>query len=160
MKAHLKTPALPAIVICLAVAAPALSSCGGDGDDGARSAAASRPAPSAPVDVALKPKHGAKVTGTAKLVPARDGVKVTVALSKPISGPLLAHIHTGPCSDEPTMSNPHIWVSLTEVVDGRSETTEELATLPDLQSEPTSINVHDPEHGNRPLVCGDIPRAG
>jgi hypothetical protein len=33
-------------------------------------------------------------------------------------------------------------------------------TLKELQSEDASINVHDPTHGNRPLVCGDIPRAG
>jgi len=33
-------------------------------------------------------------------------------------------------------------------------------TLPELQSESSSINVHDPTHANRALVCADIPRAG
>jgi hypothetical protein len=58
------------------------------------------------------------------------------------------------------MSNPRIWSSLTEVIDGRSETTVELVTLDELRAESSSINVHDPDHANRPLVCGDIPRAG
>jgi hypothetical protein len=36
----------------------------------------------------------------------------------------------------------------------------ELVTLDELRAESSSINVHDPDHANRPLVCGDIPRAG
>ena len=31
-------------------------------------------------------------------------------------------------------------------------------TLGELRAETTSINVHDPTHANRTLVCGDIPR--
>jgi hypothetical protein len=33
-----------------------------------------------------------------------------------------------------------------------------VVTLAELQSEGASINVHDPEHGLRALVCADIPR--
>jgi hypothetical protein len=81
-----------------------------------------------------------------------------LTLDKRVPDTLLAHIHTGPCSDEPTMTNPRIWANLSEVMDGRSETTVNVVTLPELRSESASINVHDPDHNQRPLVCGDIPR--
>jgi hypothetical protein len=148
------------LLLCLAGGTPALTSCGGD-DVEARAdrAATARPAPSPPLKVALKPEHRSGVTGTATLVGAGADVKVTLTLDKRVPGTLLAHIHTGPCSDEPTMTNPRIWATLTEVVDGHSETTENIATLQQLRSETSSINVHDPTHANRALVCGDIPRA-
>jgi hypothetical protein len=31
-------------------------------------------------------------------------------------------------------------------------------TLSELRAEGASINVHDPDHNQRALVCGDIPR--
>ena len=142
------------ILLCLAGGSPALTGCGGDDE-----ARAERAAAAPPVTIALKPKHHSGVAGTATLVGAGANVKVTLTLDKPVPGSLMAHIHTGPCSNEPTMSNPRIWVGLTDVVDGRSESTVVLVTLPELQAEDTSINVHDPAHANRPLVCGDIPRA-
>jgi hypothetical protein len=135
-----------------------LAGCGGGSGDQAAGAAA-RPAASAPLEIPLRPAHHSGVTGTATLVPAGPNLKVTLKLSKPIAGPLMAHIHTGPCSKEPTASNPRIWVNLTDVAHGRSETTVNVVTLHELQSESSSINVHDPTHANRPLVCGDIPRA-
>jgi hypothetical protein len=143
------------ILLCVAGGAPAMTGCGED-DGGA----AARPAASAPVEIALSPKHRSKVTGTATLVPAGADLKVTLTLDERVPGTLMAHIHTGPCSDEPTVSNPRIWASLTEVIDGRSETTVNVVTLQELQSETSSINVHDPTHANRTLVCGDIPPAG
>jgi hypothetical protein len=145
----------PHILLCLI--GLAVVGCGGQADE--PKPAAARRAASAPIQVALKPAHHSGVSGTATLAPGPKGLKVTVKLSKPVKGSLLAHIHTGPCSDEPTMSNPRIWASLTEVIDGSSETTVDLMTLDDLRAESTSINVHDPKHANRPLVCGDIPRA-
>jgi hypothetical protein len=151
------------IVLCLAGGASALTGCGGDeGAAAVRPAASARPtaSPSPPVEIALKPAHHSGVRGTATLVPAGANLKVTLKLSKPVEGNLLAHIHWGPCSKEPTMAKPRIWASLTEVVGGRSETTVNTVTLKELQSEAASINVHDPTHANRPLVCGDIPRAG
>jgi hypothetical protein len=153
------TPDRKTLVILLGLAAaPAITGCGGDANHAA--AAATRPAAAAPLEIPLKPKHRSKVTGTATLAPAGPNLKVTVTLDKPVSGPLMAHVHTGPCSDEPTASNPRIWASLTDVTDGRSETTVNTVTLRELQSETSSINVHDPTHANRTLVCGDIPRAG
>jgi hypothetical protein len=148
--------------IPLCLAALVLPGCGGgqaDEQPDKPKPAAARRAASAPIEVALKSAHRSGVRGTATLVQGLKGLEVTVKLSKPVEGNLLAHIHTGPCSDEPTMNNPRIWASLTDVVDGRSETTVDLMTLHDLRAESTSINVHDPEHANRPLVCGDIPPA-
>jgi hypothetical protein len=83
---------------------------------------------------------------------------VTLKLSKHETATLLAHIHTGPCTDEPTLRNPRIWANLDDLIDGRSKTIVNVVTLAELQSEPASINVHDPDHNQRPLVCGDIPR--
>jgi hypothetical protein len=150
------------LVILLGLAcAPAIAGCGGDGGHDARAAAATpRPTTSAPVEIAFKPKHGSGVTGTATLAPAGANLKVTLTLDKPVEGPLMAHVHTGPCSDEPTATNPRIWALLTDVTDGRSETTVNVVTLKELQSETSSINVHDPAHANRPLVCADIPQVG
>ena len=146
------------ILLVLAGGTLAASGCGGQQDE--PKPAAARRAASAPLEIPLKPSHHSGVSGTAKLVPGLKGLKVTLELSEPVEGSLLAHIHTGPCSDEPTMSNPRIWASLTEVIEGRSETTVDLVTLDELRAESSSINVHDPDHANRPLVCGDIPRAG
>ena len=135
------------LLLCLAGGTLAMTGCGGQGDE--PKPAAARRAASAPLEIALKPAHHSGVSGTVTLAPGLKGLKVTVKLSKPVEGSLLAHIHTGPCSDEPTMSNPRIWASLTEVVDGRSETTVDLVTLDELRAETSSINVHDPDHANR-----------
>ena len=136
-----------------------IASCGGDEGD-ASDGAAARPTASPPVEIALEPKHRSPATGTATLAPGDAALKVTLTVDTRVQGTLLAHIHTGPCSDEPTYSNPRIWANLTDVIDGGSETTVNVVTLKELQSEASSINVHDPTHGNRTLVCGDIPRAG
>jgi hypothetical protein len=150
------------VLVLLFLAAGAIAGCGGDdGSGGAAASAATRPTttPSAPVEFALKPAHHSGVRGTATLTQAGDMLHVTLKLSKPVDGTLMAHIHTGPCSKEPTMSNPRIWASLYEVVDGHSETPTNVVTLKELEAEPASINVHDPNHTQRPLVCGDLPRA-
>lgn len=148
--------AVAVLVFLLCAAGGALALANGGGGEKPHRAAASADA-GKPLDVALKPAHGSGVSGTARLVPGPDGVKVTLKLSKRVSATLPAHIHTGPCSDEPTLRSPRIWVALTDVIDGRSETTIILATVPELQSESSSINVHDVHHNLRPLACGDIP---
>jgi hypothetical protein len=147
------------ILLCLGGGALAMAGCGGGGA-GNGAAAAARPTAAPPVEIALKTEHRSGVTGTATLAPDGDMLNITLRLDKPVSGRLMAHVHTGPCSDEPTAANPRIWALLHDVVGGRSRTPVNVVTLKELQSEPASINVHDPTHGNRPLVCGDIPRAG
>lgn len=156
-----RTLALAAILLCTAAGAVPLAGCG-DEDGGPASGgepAASRAEVGAPLEITLTPRHGSGVSGTARLVAGAADMKVTLKLSKRLPDTLLAHIHTGPCSDEPTWSNPRIWASLTDVIDGRSETTVNVVTLRELRSESASINVHDATHNQRPLVCGDIPRA-
>jgi hypothetical protein len=138
----------------------ALAGCGG-ADPAAPAGAAAKPAASTPLEIPLEPAHHSGVAGTATLVPDGSDLKVAIKLDKRVQGTLLAHIHTGPCSDEPTYSNPRIWASLHEVINGRSDTTVyDIVTLKELQSEGASINVHDPEHNQRALVCGDIPKGG
>ena len=156
MKPTWKTLALPAILLCVVGGVLALTNPGGDGD--ATAGAAARSVPSKPVTVALEPSHHSGVSGTATLAPDGANMQVTITLSKRVTDTLVAHIHTGPCSDEPTLKNPRIWALLTDVIDGRAETTVNVVTLKELQAETSSINVHDPDHANRPLVCGDIPR--
>ena len=147
-----------AVLVFLCVAAGAVLALANAGGSEKPRKTAARAVAAEPIDVPLKAAHHSGVSGTARLVPDGDGVKVSVKLSKRVTATLPAHIHTGPCSDEPTFRNPRIWAGLTEVVDGRSETTITLATLPELRAEPSSINVHDPHNDLRPMVCGDIPR--
>jgi hypothetical protein len=154
----MKAARKPLVLLCLAGGALAIAGCGGDADK--PEPAAARRVASKPLEIQFRPAHHSGVSGTATLAPGIRGLKVTLKLSEPVEGSLLAHIHTGPCSKEPTMTNPRIWASLTEVIDGRSETTVDLVTLDELRAESSSINVHDPDHANRPLVCADIPRAG
>jgi hypothetical protein len=144
------------VLLCLAAGSLAIAGCGGE--DKAAGAAA-RATPSPPLKITLKPSHHSGATGTATLAPGGADMKVTLKLRNPVEGTLMAHIHTGPCSKEPTATNPRIWANLTDVIDGRSVTTVNVVTLKELQSETSSINVHDPTHANRPLVCGDIPQA-
>lgn len=138
-----------------------IAGCGdGEGDISHAGNEPERPvAAAAPLELALEPRHRSGVTGTARLEPLGAEMLVTLTLDDRVPGTLMAHIHTGPCRDEPTMENPRIWANLTDVTDGRSETTVNVVTLEELQSEPASINVHDPEHNQRALVCGDIPAA-
>jgi hypothetical protein len=149
-----KTLAVVVGLLCLAGVVLAVVIGGGD----ERNTAVARPAASAPVEIPLKPAHHSGVHGTATLVPDGPNLNVTLKLSKPIADTLLAHIHTGPCSDEPTFDNPRLWANLDDVVKGISKTTVNVVTLEELQSEPASINVHDPNHNQRPLVCADIPQ--
>jgi hypothetical protein len=152
-----KAVAVLLILACAAGGALALVNAGGD--EAVRPSAARADA-GEPLEIALAPSHGSGVSGTARLVPGRAGMTVTLTLDKHAVNTLPAHIHTGPCSDEPTATNPRIWASLSDVTDGRSATTVNVVTLQELRSEGASINVHDPVHDLRPLVCGDIPRSG
>jgi hypothetical protein len=156
MKASLKTLAGLAILVCAVGSAVAVAGTGGDRDD--RRAAAARAAVVAPLEVALEPAHRSGVSGTARLVSDGAQLEVTLTLSDGASGIRTAHIHSASCGDEPTVKDPRIWANLTEVTDGRSQTTLDVVTLRGLRSEAASINVYDPDHGQRALVCGDIPR--
>ena len=150
-----KTLALAVGLLCVAGGVLAIAVTGGDEKT---TAAAARPAASAPVEIPLQPAHHSGISGTATLVPDGANLNVTLKLSKPIADTLLAHIHTGPCSDEPTVADPRIWANLDDVVKGTSKTVVNVVTLKELESEAASINVHDPNHNQRALVCADIPQ--
>ncbi len=146
-----------AVLVMLPCAAGGVLALAGGGEDDEPRRTGPRTGGGEALEIPLEPAHRSGVSGTARLVQGREGLIVMVKLGKRVTHTLPAHIHTGPCSDEPTMRNPRIWAGLTEVIDGRSETTITVATLPELRSESSSINVHDPHHDLRPLVCGDIP---
>jgi CHRD domain len=147
----MKTLTASAVLLTLAVAG-----CGGGSDE--PQGAAAKPAASKPLEITLKPAHHSGVSGTATIVPDGANLKVDIKLDKRVQATLMAHIHTGPCSDEPTAANPRIWAGLNDVVNSRSNSTVyDVGTIEELETEGTSINVHDPEHNQRPLVCGDIP---
>jgi hypothetical protein len=150
-----KAVAVLATLLCAAGGALALANAGGDEEP---RRAAARTDAGEPLEIKLKPAHRSGVSGTARLVQGRAAMEVTLRLDEPLTDTLLTHIHTGPCSDEPTFSNPRIWANLDDVIDGRSETTVNVVTLGELRAEGASINVHDPDHDQRALVCGDVPR--
>src|SRR4051812_5994419 len=104
MNADQRTPAAALTLLCAAAGTLSITGCGSEADKA--QGAPARRAASAPLDVPLRPAHHSGVSGTATLVPGLKGLKVTLKLSKPVEGSLLAHIHTGPCTDEPTMTNP------------------------------------------------------
>jgi hypothetical protein len=135
---------LCAAVVGLAMGSPAL------GEGTATSAA--------PVVFKLKEKHGSRVSGSATLTAAPEGVRVVLRMSGPLKGAFPAHIHTGPCRREPTFANPRIWSSLFDVVKGRSVTEVTTNTLKSLRAKQFSINVHHPRTLGV-IACGDIPRA-
>ncbi|HEX6023227.1 MAG TPA: hypothetical protein VFZ00_14625 [Solirubrobacter sp.] len=145
----------PPMLLCLAAVVPALAACGGDQGG----AAAARPAAPAPLEITLEPEYRSGVTGTARLAPAGAKLKVTLTLDSEVPGILLAHLHAARCRDELDLKDPRIRANLTEVVDGRSETTLDIVTLEELRSTHSSIVVHDAANANRPLVCADIPRS-
>jgi cytochrome c556 len=151
--------AVAVLVILLCAAGGALALANGGGDPKPAAATATPAVVREPMEIALRPAHHSGVSGTARLVPGgKDDMTVTLTLDKHSKARLPAHIHTGPCSKEPTAANPRIWANLEEVRAGRSKTYENIVTLGELRAEGASINVHDPEHGLRAMVCGDIPR--
>ena len=149
MNTNRKTLAKTGILLCVGVAALAVGN----------AANGSAAGPSAKAVVAkLKAKHDSGVSGTARLIALRKGVRVVLRLSGPVRNNSPAHIHTGPCRREPTFANPRIHSGLNYVVDGKSTTTVTLVTLAKLRARSFSINVHDP--GSYAVVaCADIPRA-
>jgi hypothetical protein len=108
--------------------------------------------------VALSETHGSGISGTATITPSGRHLWVVLRLSGPVPRNSMAHLHTGPCSREPTFSNPRIASGLKNVVNGRSRTRVLLTTLRQLRARSHSINVHDPKSFDV-IACGDIPRS-
>lgn len=104
----------------------------------------------------LEEQNGSGISGTAMITPtATDEFEVLIELTGADEGPQPAHIHPGTCADlDPTPKYP-----LTNVENGRSETTVQASPL-DLISEDLAINVHKSEaEADTYVACGDLPNA-
>ncbi len=111
--------------------------------------------------VQLKSRNGSDMTGTVRFVPRtkRSFVAVVSVTGGPGEGATgyPAHVHTGPCSREPTFANPRIEYGLNYVRRGRSRTIVN-RNLAVFRRGTHSINVHEPSGALRPMACGDLPR--
>lgn len=142
------TPAKAVILLCVGVASLAIGSVAfGNATTQAGKA----------LVVKLKEKHRSAVSGTVTLTSMGRGMRVALRLNKRVRGSLPAHIHTGPCRREPTFANPRIYISLMNVVNGKSVTIVTRTKLTTLRAGRFSINVHAPDYSI--IACGDIPRA-
>lgn len=110
--------------------------------------------------VQLVSRNGSNMTGTARFVPRgpRSFVVVVTVRGGPGGGPTgyPAHVHTGPCSKEPTFANPRIRFGLVYVRSGRSRTIVN-RSLAVFRRRVHSLNVHEPSGALRPMACGDLP---
>ncbi|MBI4033347.1 MAG: hypothetical protein HY377_02455 [Candidatus Blackburnbacteria bacterium] len=104
--------------------------------------------------VTLGAQNNSKEMGTATLKEVDGKVTVTLDLTgtpKGVSQP--AHIHTGSCPNPGAIKYP-----LTNVVDGKSETTLDV-TMDRLRSElPLAVNIHKSAAQSKVYVsCGNLP---
>lgn len=110
--------------------------------------------------VKLLPRNGFETSGAARFVPRTKRsflVVITVQGAPAADGSYMAHVHTGPCSREPTFANPRIWNGLNNVVNGRSRTVVR-GPLAQYRRAKYSLNVHEQGGEFRPIACGDLPR--
>jgi hypothetical protein len=111
--------------------------------------------------VQLLSRNDSTMTGTARFVPRgkKSFVVIVRVQGGPPGGPdgYMAHIHTGPCSIEPTFERPRIAYGLNNVKRGFSRTTTR-HSLARYRRGKYSLNVHEPTEPFRPIACGDLPR--
>ena len=101
----------------------------------------------------LQEQNDSGITGTATLSPTSDGeVEVEIELDGSEGGPHPAHIHEGTCAD----LNPAPAFPLTDVVDGRSETTVDV-DISELTASEYAVNVHESaENADVYVACADV----
>lgn len=127
----------------LAAATLGVTGCGGDDTDASSGGA---------LTVELAEQSGSGQSGTATLAAEGDSTKVVIELENGKSEPQPAHIHPGTCAD----LDPQPQHGLTDVVDGRSETTVR-APLSALRAGALAINVHkSAAEAQTYVACGDI----
>lgn len=107
----------------------------------------------APMTVTMKAMNGSGMDGTATLTDLGSGkTKVMLDLKNGPAGPQPAHVHEGTCAT----LNPAPKYPLTNVVNGRSETTLDVG-MSDLMKGSMAINVHkSPQDIPTYVSCGDI----
>lgn len=105
-------------------------------------------------DVALAEQSNSKESGTAMLKEVNGKVMVTLNVTGEPKGAIQpAHIHIGACPNPGAIKYP-----LTNVVDGKSETTLDV-TMDKLREElPLAVNVHKSAAQSKVYVsCGNLP---
>jgi Cu/Zn superoxide dismutase len=109
----------------------------------------------ASVTVPMHAQNGSGEDGTATLTQKDADVVVAIDLKNGTATPQPAHVHVGPCSKLGGVKYP-----LTNVVNGKSESTLKGIKLSDLQSGDLAINVHKSADDLATYVsCGDIPKS-
>ena len=159
------TTALAALMLATLVVA--LPACGGEDGEALEDVATQVTDPGSAVDTAealleealtfdLEEQNDSGITGTVTITPTgTEEFEVVLELTGAGSGPQPAHIHPGTCAElDPTPKYP-----LTNVENGRSETTVEASPL-ELVTEPLAVNVHKSEaEADTYVACGDLPSA-
>ena len=101
----------------------------------------------------LQEQNDSGITGEVEFSPTSEGeVEVEIELDGSEGGPHPAHIHPGSCADlDPTPAFP-----LTDVVDGRSETTVDV-DISELTAQEYAVNVHESaENADVYVACADV----
>lgn len=143
------------LVSALAAAGLAVAGCGGGGAGGTTAGGTTAPA-GGTVTVQLAEQNGSGEAGTATLTSeGAASTKVVLELSNPPADPQPAHIHEGTCAK----LNPTPKYALSNVVNGKSETTVAVG-LTALQQADYAINVHkSAAEAAVYFSCGDIPKS-
>ncbi len=99
-------------------------------------------------------QNSSKQDGTASVKDVQGGVRVEIAVKNEPSGASEpAHIHKGTCAK----LDPAPWKPLTNVVNGKSDTTVQGITVADLKKSHYAINVHKSASDLKTYVsCGDL----
>lgn len=101
----------------------------------------------------LQEQNDSGITGEVEFSPTSEGdVEVEIEVDGSDGGPHPAHIHAGTCAE----LDPNPAFPLTDVVDGRSETTVDI-DIGDLTAQEYAVNVHEsPENADVYVACADI----
>ena len=152
-----------AIALGLALVALA-AACGGDDDEDDAAGATTALTDTGVTDDAddlleealtldLQEQNDSGITGEVQFSPTSDGdVEVEIELDGSEGGPHPVHIHEGSCAD----LNPQPAFPLTDVVDGRSETTVDV-DFSELTAQEYAVNVHESaENADVYVACADV----
>jgi hypothetical protein len=101
----------------------------------------------------LQEQNDSGITGEVEFSPTSEGaVEVEIEVDGSEGGPHPAHIHEGSCAD----LNPAPAFPLSDVVDGRSETTVDV-DLSELTASEYAVNVHESaENADVYVACADV----
>ena len=106
------------------------------------------------LNINMGAQNGSGQDGTASVKDVAGGVRVEIAIKgEPSGASQPAHIHKGTCAK----LDPAPWKPLTNVVNGKSDTTVAGLTVADLKKGQFAINVHKSAAEIKTYVsCGDL----